>query len=92
MPRIIDLTLPVEEHFRWAVERRLTADLAKGDGFQVTWLGLPVHAFTHIVDHARTPIAVSRLFEVRAVTTAAPEVRRVNGIAHFIEQVPACVE
>ncbi len=48
MPRIIDLTLPIEEHFRWPVDRRLTADLAKGDGFQVTWLGLPVHAFTHI--------------------------------------------
>ncbi len=48
MARIIDLTLPFEEHFRWGVERRLTGDLAKGDNFQVTWLGLPVHAFTHI--------------------------------------------
>ncbi|MDH3595983.1 MAG: cyclase family protein [Rhodospirillales bacterium] len=48
MSRIIDLTLPIEEHFRWGVERRLTADLTKGDRFQVTWLGLPVHAFTHI--------------------------------------------
>jgi arylformamidase len=48
MPRIIDLTLPIEEHFRWGVERRLKGDFAEGDDFQVTWLGLPVHAFTHI--------------------------------------------
>ncbi len=48
MPQIIDLTLPIEEHFRWGVERRLKGDLAKGDNFQVTWLGLPVHAFTHM--------------------------------------------
>lgn len=48
MPRLIDLTLPVEPHFRWRPERKLRGDFAKGDRFQVTWLGLPVHGFTHI--------------------------------------------
>lgn len=48
MPRIIDLSMAIEDHFRWPVERRLQSDHAKGDLFQVTWLGWPVHGFTHM--------------------------------------------
>jgi len=48
MSRIIDLSMPIEDHFRWPVERRLTSDHARGDLFQVTWLGWPVHGFTHM--------------------------------------------
>ena len=48
MSRIIDLSMAIEDHFRWPVERRLQADHAKGDLFQVTWLGWPVHGFTHM--------------------------------------------
>jgi kynurenine formamidase len=48
MTRIVDLTVPIEPHFRWPMERSLKADFAKGDAFQVTWLGLVVHGFTHI--------------------------------------------
>ncbi|WP_337877136.1 cyclase family protein [Elioraea sp.] len=48
MPRIVDLTVPIEPHFRWPMERSLRADFARGDPFQVTWLGLVVHGFTHI--------------------------------------------
>lgn len=48
MPRIIDLSMPIEDHFRWPVERRLKSDHAKGDLFQVTWLGWTVHGFTHM--------------------------------------------
>ena len=48
MPRLIDLTLPVADHFRWKVERRLTAHHAQGDQFQITWIGASVHGFTHI--------------------------------------------
>jgi arylformamidase len=48
MPRIVDLTVPIEDHFRWKVERSLRADFAKGDQFQITWVGLAVHGFTHI--------------------------------------------
>lgn len=46
--RIIDLTLPIADHFRWPVERRKRGDHAKGDLFEVTWLGWPVHGFTHM--------------------------------------------
>jgi kynurenine formamidase len=46
--RIIDLTMPIEDHFRWKVERRLQSDLAAGDQHQTTWLGMSVHAFTHM--------------------------------------------
>jgi arylformamidase len=45
---IIDLTVPIEPHFRWPMERSLKADFAEGDDFQITWLGLVVHGFTHI--------------------------------------------
>jgi kynurenine formamidase len=48
MPRIIDLSMAIEDHFRWPVERHLKSDHAKGDLFQVTWLGWPVHGFTHM--------------------------------------------
>jgi arylformamidase len=48
MPRIVDLTMPVADHFRWAVDRRLKGDLARGDPFQITWIGWTVHGFTHI--------------------------------------------
>jgi arylformamidase len=48
MPRIIDLSMAIEDHFRWPVERRLKSAHAQGDLFQVTWLGWPVHGFTHM--------------------------------------------
>lgn len=48
MARVIDLSYPVAEHFRWKVERRLAASFEAGDDFQVTRVGFPVHAFTHI--------------------------------------------
>ena len=48
MPRIVDLTVPIEPHFRWPMERSLKSSFADGRQFQVTWLGLVVHGFTHI--------------------------------------------
>ena len=48
MPDLIDLTMPISDHFRWKVERRTVAEHAKGDLFQVTWLGFAVHGFTHV--------------------------------------------
>jgi arylformamidase len=48
MARIIDLSMAIEDHFRWPVERRLTSAHDQGDLFQVTWLGWPVHGFTHM--------------------------------------------
>ena len=48
MPTIVDLTLPIESHFRWPTERKLRGDFARGDNFQITYLGLVVHGFTHV--------------------------------------------
>jgi len=45
---IVDLTYPIEDHFRWKVERSLTASFEDGDDFQITRLGFAVHGFTHI--------------------------------------------
>ena len=48
MARIVDLSMPIEDHFRWPVERAQAGDLAAGDTFQVTRLGWTVHGFTHV--------------------------------------------
>lgn len=48
MRDLIDLTMPISDHFRWPVERRTLAEHSRGDLFQVTWLGFAVHGFTHI--------------------------------------------
>jgi arylformamidase len=48
MPRIIDLSMTIENHFRWPVERRSNSDHTEGDLFQATWLRWPVHGFTHM--------------------------------------------
>lgn len=47
--RIIDLTTPIRsDHFRWRVERRKLASHEAGDVAEITYLGWPVHAFTHV--------------------------------------------
>ncbi|MEX2519849.1 MAG: cyclase family protein [Paracoccaceae bacterium] len=48
MSRIVDLSVSIEPHFRWPMERGLKGDFAKGDQFQVTLLSLVVHGYTHI--------------------------------------------
>jgi arylformamidase len=48
MARIIDLTMAIEDHFRWPVRRELAGDFARGDLFQITRLTLGVHGFTHM--------------------------------------------
>ena len=48
MPTIIDLTMPVENHLRWPVERKLIGDFSRGEQFQITWAGWAVHGFTHM--------------------------------------------
>ena len=48
MNQIVDLTMPIEDHFRWPVDRHLKEDFNTGSAFQVTWAGWAVHGFTHI--------------------------------------------
>ena len=47
--KIIDLTVPIEtDHFRWPVQRKTIRSHAAGDIAEVTWVGWPVHGFTHM--------------------------------------------
>ncbi len=46
--QIVDLTFPIEPHFRWSVDRKMLQKMEEGSAFQVTWLAMPVHCFTHI--------------------------------------------
>lgn len=48
MKKIIDLSTPIRDHFRWPVERTVKGDFSKGDLFQVTHLHWAVHGFTHM--------------------------------------------
>ena len=48
MPRVIDLSYPIEDHFRWGVDRTLASSFENGDSVQVTQLAFRVHGFTHI--------------------------------------------
>ena len=51
--RIIDLSTPVRTgHFRWPVKRHKLKSHASGDVSEASWLGWPVHGFTHL-DAAR---------------------------------------
>jgi kynurenine formamidase len=46
--RIVDLTRPIANHFRWPVERTLTKAHERGDLFQITRVTLGTHGFTHM--------------------------------------------
>lgn len=48
MSTLVDLTVPITDHFRWPVERKVQGNVNEGDLFQITWMGWTVHAFTHI--------------------------------------------
>jgi kynurenine formamidase len=48
MTRIIDLSMAIEDHFRWPVERRVNGSHAQGDVFEATWVGFTVHGFSHM--------------------------------------------
>ncbi len=80
MPRIIDLSMPIADHFRWPVERRLKSDHAKGDLFQVTWVGWAVHGFTHM-DSPRHFFADGR-------TTSEIPLEATVGVAAVVDLTP----
>lgn len=48
MSRIVDLTMPMANHFRWPFERGKSGDFAKGSTFEIGWIRTSVHAFTHM--------------------------------------------
>lgn len=48
MARIVDLTLPMDEHWRWPFHSRVKHTLEAGDTARITALDLDTHCFTHI--------------------------------------------
>jgi kynurenine formamidase len=46
--RWIDLTLPVQPHFRWPVDVTRRGSHASGDTFEASTIRVSVHAFTHV--------------------------------------------
>ncbi|WP_062015854.1 cyclase family protein [Aureimonas sp. AU4] len=46
--RIVDLSMPLESHFRWSPEVTVNGDLDKGDQFRVTRISTTCHGFTHV--------------------------------------------
>ena len=45
---IVDLSMAIQDHWRWRVQTELALDHKRGDSWQSTNLALSVHAFTHI--------------------------------------------
>ncbi|MEM7021124.1 MAG: cyclase family protein [Pseudomonadota bacterium] len=45
---MVDLSMSIEDHFRWPVERQVKGSHVRGDVFEATWLGWTVHGFTHM--------------------------------------------
>jgi len=48
MRRIVDLTLPIEEHWRYGIKFNEVSSFANGDQWQATSYNLESHWFTHI--------------------------------------------
>jgi kynurenine formamidase len=46
--RIIDLSMPIGEHFRWRPSIEVTGDIAAGDPFRITRLATTCHGFSHV--------------------------------------------
>jgi kynurenine formamidase len=46
--RIIDLSFPIRQHFRWTVAREERTSHVRGDNFQSSVMTLGCHAYTHV--------------------------------------------
>ena len=64
--QIIDLSMPIQSHWRWKFDTEQTLDRKKGDPFQSTTFTMSAHAFTHIdsplhIEEDRMPIGAVSL-------------------------------
>lgn len=46
--KLIDLSFPIQQHWRWGYDRVLKNTLEAGDDFRTSVMTLPAHAFTHV--------------------------------------------
>ncbi|PTM39280.1 cyclase family protein [Bosea sp. 124] len=63
---IIDLSMPIEQHFRWPVELAIKGDIAAGDQFRVSRINMTCHGFSHVDAQAHV-IAHSPTIETTAL-------------------------
>jgi arylformamidase len=81
--RIVDLSMPVESHFRWAPEVLVKGDIAAGDQFRVTRLATTCHGFSHVDAQAH--------FVAHAPTIEATPLDRVVGACRVLD-LSACAD
>ena len=46
--KVIDLSMPIEPHFRWNPDLQIKGDIAAGDQFRISRLTTTCHGFTHV--------------------------------------------
>lgn len=64
---IIDLSMPIEPHFRWPVDLAIKGDIAAGDPFRVSRISMTCHGFSHVDAQAHV-IAHSPTIEATALS------------------------
>jgi arylformamidase len=64
---IIDLSMPIEPHFRWPVDLAIRGDIAAGDPFRVSRISMTCHGFSHVDAQAHV-IAHSPTIEATALS------------------------
>lgn len=75
--KIIDLSMPIAPHFRWATETPVKGDIAAGDQFRVTRLHATCHGFSHVDAQAH--------ILANAPTIEATPLARVVGAARVLD-------
>jgi len=75
--QIIDLTMPIEPHFRWPAELTVKGDIAAGDQFRVSKLSTSCHSFSH-VDAAAHFVADAPTIEATALARVVGPCRVLN--------------
>jgi arylformamidase len=75
--RIVDLTMPIESHFRWTPELHVIGDIAAGDQFRVTRIATTCHGFSHVDAPAH--------FVAGAATIEATRLDRVVGPCRVLD-------
>ena len=74
--QIVDLSMPLGDHFRWRPEIQIKGDIAAGDQFRVTRIATTCHGFTHVDAMAH--------FVAGAATIEATPLARVVGACRVL--------
>ena len=75
--QIIDLSMPIGQHFRWPVELAIKGDISQGDQFRVSRLSATCHGFSH-VDAAAHFVAGGPTIETTPLSAVVGPCRALN--------------